>query len=72
MTSSHLTNSCSAARKVRAIISSGRGIHRLVTLCGTITQLVNENDRRLPGSGFNNDEDGDEEGESPEKEEVRR
>jgi len=26
---------------------SGRGIRKLITLCGTVTQLVAENDRRL-------------------------
>jgi len=29
------------------VIRSGRGIRRLVTLCGTVRQLVKENDRRL-------------------------
>ena len=68
----------SAAQKIRAIINSGRGIRRLVTLCGTITQLVSENDRRLPGSESENDEDNDDgddddEDMSPEKkEEVKR
>ena len=58
---------------------SGRGIRRLVTLCGTITQLVAEYDRHLlmSESGTNHDEGGGEdegdEGYSPErKEEVRR
>ena len=58
---------------------SGRGIHRLVTLCGTITQLVAEYNCHLlvSESGTNSDDDGDEdeggEGYSPErKEEVRR
>lgn len=32
---------------MREAIQSGRGIHRLVTLCGTVRQLMNENDRRL-------------------------
>ena len=45
-----------------------------MTLCGTITQLVSENDRRLPRSESEDDDDGDEEeGETPEKkEEVQR
>ena len=47
-----------------------------MTLCGTITQLVNENDRRLPGfeSDDDNDNDGDNEEEmTPEKkEDVQR
>jgi hypothetical protein len=65
--------SYSATHRVRAVISSGRGIRRLVTLCGTITQLVSENDRRLPGTESEEEGDEDEEGESPErKEEVRR
>ena len=58
---------------------SGRGIHRLITLCGTITQLVAEYDRRLlvSESDTNSDEDGDDdegdEDNSPErKEEARR
>jgi len=32
---------------MREVIRSGRGIRRLVTLCGTIRQLVKENDQRL-------------------------
>ena len=39
---------------------SGRGIRRLITLCGSITQLIAENDRRLASNGGgenDNDED---------------
>ena len=53
---------------------SGRDIHRLVTLCGTITQLVAEHDRRLLASDPDAD-DGDDNDDnlSPEaKEEVAR
>ena len=39
----------------------GRGIRRIVTLCGTITQLVAENDSRLLGSESDADSDGDDE-----------
>jgi len=35
---------------MRKVIWSGLGIRRLVALCGTVYQLVNENDRRLLGS----------------------
>ena len=59
---------------------SGHGICRLVTLCSTVTQLVSENDRRLPGAESNDDSDSDSDGDdddieelSPEKkEEVQR
>ena len=57
----------------------GHAIRRLVTLCGTITQLVAENDRRLlapePDTSSNEDGDIDEDNEdhSPErKEEIKR
>ena len=42
---------------------SGRGIRRLVTLCGSITQLIAENDRRL---AFDSDSDSDEDDEDDE------
>jgi hypothetical protein len=58
----------------------GRGIRRLVTLCGTITQLVVENDRRSTAGeiddcddddGGGNDDDSD--NDSPERrEEMKR
>lgn len=52
---------------------SGRGIRRLVTLCGTITQLVAKYDRRLldsdPNSDDDDDADIDNEDLAPEKEE---
>lgn len=61
---------------------SGRGIRRLVTLCGTVTQLVAENDRRLlnpdpnsddGGDGDDNADDDDDEDLTPEnKEDVKR
>lgn len=55
-------------------VNSGRGIRKLVTLRRTITQLMDENDRRLPRSDDgDDDDDDDEEDESPEKkEEVQR
>lgn len=40
---------------------SGRGVRRIVTLCGTITQLVAENDSRLLGPESDADSDGDDE-----------
>ena len=38
---------------------SGQGIRHLITLCGLITQLIAENDRRLAsnGDGENDDEE---------------
>ena len=56
---------------------SGRGIRRLVTLCGTVTQLVAEYDRRLldsdPNSDDDDDADIDNEDLAPEKkEEIKR
>ena len=58
-------------------VNSGCGIRKLVTLRRTITQLMDENDRRLPrsddGDDDDDDDDEDEEEESPEKkEEVQR
>ena len=43
--------------RVREIKSSGRAIRRLVTLYGTVSQLVNEHYWRLPapGPGTNSD-----------------
>ena len=58
---------------MQAIIESGRGICRLVTLCRTVTQLVGENDRRPLRPEGDKDEDDDKEEEPPEKKvEVRR
>ena len=58
---------------------SGRGIHRLVVLCGMVTQLVTENDRRLICQAEYNgdmDENDDDEADAnlpPEKrEEIKR
>ena len=71
--SSNRTYPCSTVRKVRSVIRSGRGIRRLVSLCGTITQLVMENDRRLLASASDGSDDDNEEEEPPEKkEEVQR
>ena len=51
---------------MRDAIRSGRGIRRLVTLCGTIRQLVRENDRRLRLNSSGSDEDEeDEDDEAP-------
>ena len=56
-----LTWSCRIVLAIGAQVRSGRGIRRLVTLCGSITELVAENDRRLfAAEGI---EDDDEEGE---------
>ena|ERR1700753_2092752 len=46
-TSTILTLFCRVSIKMADVKRSGRGIRRLVTLCGTIQQLVMENDRRL-------------------------
>ena len=56
---------------------SGRGVRRLVTLCGTITQLVAEYDNRLLASesdagGDDDDDDGDGDHPPERKEEIRR
>ena len=51
---------------------SGRGIRRLVTLCGTVTQLIAEYDRGLPDSD-DEDSDNDHEDVTPEKkQEIKR
>lgn len=53
---------------MREVIRSGRGIRRLVTLYGTIRQLLKENDRRLLGLSHddnNNNNNGDEDAEEP-------
>jgi len=50
---------------MREVIRSGRGIRRLVTLCGTILQLVKENDRRLLDPPDDHPESGDEDPEAP-------
>ena len=52
---------------MREVIRSGRGIRRLVTLYGTIRQLLKENDRRLLGLSNDDDDDdnGDEDAEEP-------
>ena len=58
--------------EVKLTKRSGRSIRRLVTLCGSITQLVIEYNRRLPGSESDDDgDDGDDGNTSPQdKEEV--
>ena len=54
--------------------TSGRGIRRLVSLCGTVTQLVAEYDRRLlePESDGDDDLDDDEDIPPETKAEVQR
>jgi len=42
---------------MREVIRSGRGIRRLVSLFGTIRQLVKENDRRLLDLSDSDEED---------------
>ena len=77
------TSGCShslSIAEVRQTKRSGRGVRRIVTLCGTITQLVAENDRHLLASESDTNSDGgDYDGDglngvlSPErKEEIRR
>ena len=71
--------------EVKLARRSGRGIRRLVTLCGTVTQLVAEYDRHLlesapNGNGGNDgngsdDDGGDDDDEhltAENKEEIRR
>lgn len=61
-----LTQPYRAALTMREVVRSGRGIRRLVTLCGTVRQLVKENDRRLLNlSDSDEDEDDDENPEVP-------
>ena len=74
----------SITEEIKLARTGGRGIRRLVTLCGTVTQLVAEYDRRLLRSRSNDDDaddagddndddDGDNENLSPEnKEEIKR
>ena len=64
---------------VKQVRRSGRGIRRLVTLCGTVTQLVAEYDCRLVASesnassdGDDNDEEDDEDQHPDRREEIRR
>ena len=54
--------------------TSGRGIRRLVSLCGTVAQLVAEYDRRLlePESDDDNDDENDEDIPPETKAEVQR
>jgi len=53
--------------------TSGRGIRRLVTLCGTVTQLVAEYDHRLLDPEPDDDGDDSDDDVPPEnKVEVRR
>ena len=52
---------------MKEVIKSGRGIRRLVTLAGTIQQLVKENDQRLLG-----ERDGESEGSEDEDAEIPR
>ena len=58
--------------EVKLTKRSGCSICQLVTLCGSITQLVIEYNRQLPGSESDNDGDNDDDGDtSPQdKEEV--
>jgi hypothetical protein len=53
------SDSPSAAEEAKLIGRSSRGIRRLVTLCGTVTQLVAEYDRRLLRSNNGDDDDDD-------------
>ena len=73
--------SSSILDKIKQAKRNGRGIRRLVTLCGTVTQLIAEYDRRLLESESNDDnnnngdgdDDDDDNDPSPEKkEEMKR
>ena len=57
------------AKQVRR---SGCGIRRLVTLCGTVTQLVAEYDRRLVGSESDGDDEENDEDRPERREEIAR
>ena len=69
-------DTASIADDAKLVRRSGRGIRRLVTLCGTVTQLVAEYDRSLldePNSDDDEDSDNDNEDVTPEKkEEIKR
>lgn len=56
-----LTRSYRISSALRDTIRSGRGIRRLVTLCGSIHHLVKESDRRLLGGRDTDDDEVDEE-----------
>ena len=47
------------ADEIKLTRTNGRGIRRLVTLCGTVAQLVAEYDRRLLESESDDDDDDD-------------
>ena len=75
---SRLTCSHSIANEIKLTRTNGRGIRQLVTLCGKVTQLVDEYDRHLlepeyDDDGGDGDDVDDDEGVPPEtKAEVRR
>ena len=59
-------------KDVKFARKSGRGIRRLVTLCGTVTQLIAEYDRHLLESESNDDDDnGNDNGSDDDNEELR-
>lgn len=73
----HPTDSHRIADEIKLTRIYGRGIRRLVTLCGTVTQLVAEYDRRFLESesdddGGDDNIDGDEDVPPENKAEVRR
>ena len=64
---------------VKQVRRSGRSIRRLITLCGTVTQLVAEHNRCLVASesdtssdGDDNDEEDNEDQHPDRREEIRR
>lgn len=77
---SRRSHSHSVVKALKAAKRRGRGIRRLITLCGTVTQLVAENDRRLVLESDddadidleNADGDGDEGDDAESREEMKR
>lgn len=67
-------HSPSIPEEVKLLRRSGRGIRKLVLLCGPVSQLVDEHDRRLLGSGPDDDDDnnGDDNNNDETKEEIDR
>ena len=55
-----LTQSHRVYLAIREVKQSGRGIHRLVTLCGNIQNLADENDWRIFAAEGMDDENNEE------------
>ena len=61
----------SIAPELKEIKKRGRGIRRLVTLCGPISHLLAENDWRILAGASRDGEDDDDQ-RSEKKEEIKR